>query len=180
MVEVPGIGPVHYDLAFGGAFYGFCRAESLGLKLIPENARRLADAGMTIKHAIMNIRKIEHPTDPELGFLYGIILVGSAVDAQSHSRQVCIFAEGAMDRCPTGTGVSAHLAILAARKSITDQTPYIMESILGTTFTGKIVDRLDYHGSPAIIPEVSGQAFVTGKHEFVIDPDDTLRYGFLL
>ena len=180
VVEVPGIGPVQFDLAFGGAFYGICRADELELELIPKHAQKVTELGMRIKRAIMDSRKIEHPSDPDLGFLYGTIFVGPPVDAQSHSRQVCIFADGAVDRSPTGTGVSAHLAILADRKSITDRTPYVMESILGTMFTGKVVERLDYHGIPAIVPEVSGQAFLTGKHEFVIDPDDPLKEGFRL
>ena len=180
VVKVPGVGPVHYDLAFGGAFYGFCRADELGLELLPEHAQKITELGMRIKRAIMDNRKIEHPTDLDLGFLYGIIFVGSAVHAQSHCRQVCIFANGAMDRSPTGTGVSAHLAILASRKSITDQTPYVIESILGTTFTGKIIERQNYHGIPAMVPEVAGQAFLTGKHEFVIDPNDSLKEGFRL
>ena len=180
MVEIPGIGPVQYDLAFGGAYYGFCQANALGLELVPEQAQKIKELGMTIKRAIMDSRKIEHPTDPELGFLYGIIFVGPPRNSHSYSRQVCIFADGAMDRSPTGTGVSAHLAILAARKSISDHTPYVMESILGTTFTGKITERLTYHGLPALVPEVEGQAFMTGKHEFVIDPVDPLKEGFRL
>ena len=180
VVEVPGIGPVHYDLAFGGAFYGFCHAEPLGLELTPEHAQKITELGMMIKRAIMASRKIEYPTEPDLEFLYGVIFVGAPVDSQSYSRQVCIFADGAMDRSPTGTGVSAHLAILAARKSISDHTPYLMESILGTSFTGKITDRLNYHGIPAIVSEVAGQAFMTGKHEFVIDPTDPLKEGFRL
>ena len=178
VVDVHGIGPVHYDLAFGGAFYGFCQANELGLELIPEQAQKITELGMRIKRAIMDNRKIEHPTDPELGFLYGTIFVGSPKESHSYSRQVCIFADGALDRSPTGTGVSAHLAILSTRKSIMDHTPYVMESILGTTFTGKIAERIHYHGLPAIVPEVAGQAFMTGKHEFVIDPVDPLNTGF--
>ena len=77
VVEVPGIGPVHYDLAFGGAFYGFCRAEEFGLELIPEHAQKITELGMTIKRAIMASRTIEHPAEADLGFLYGIIFVGA-------------------------------------------------------------------------------------------------------
>jgi trans-L-3-hydroxyproline dehydratase len=180
IVEVPGIGSVRYDLAFGGAFYGFCRAKELGLELIPDQAQEIAEIGITIKRAIMASRTIEHPAGPDLGFLYGIIFVDSPLDVQSHCRQICIFADGALDRSPTGTGVSAHLAILASRKSITEQKSSVFESILGTTFTGRIVERLNFHGIPAIVPEVSGQAFLTGKHEFVIDPADPLKDGFRL
>ena len=77
VVEVPGIGPVHYDLAFGGAFYGFGRAENLGLELIPKHAKRITEVGMMIKQAIMESRTIKHPAEPDLGFLYGIIFFGS-------------------------------------------------------------------------------------------------------
>ena len=180
VIQVSRIGPVQYDLAFGGAFYGFCQAEKLGLKLVPEQAQKIAELGMTIKRAIMASRKIKHPAEHDLGFLYGVVFVGAPTYSQSYSRQVCIFADGALDRSPTGTGVSAHLAILAARKSITDQTSYVMESILGTRFTGKIIERLNYHGIPAIVPEVAGQAFLTGKHEFMVDPEDLLKEGFRL
>ncbi len=179
-IAVPGIGTVRYDLAFGGAFYAFCQADALGLTLTPHHARSLAELGMKIKHAIIKTRSIHHPVEPDLGFLYGIILVGPPTNSQASCRHVCIFGDGALDRSPTGTGVSAHLAILAARSHITDHTPYVMESILGTTFTGKIVDRLTFHDIPAIIPEVEGQAYLTGKHEFVIDPDDPLKTGFRL
>jgi len=180
VVEVPGIGPVHYDLAFGGAFYGFCRAEYLRLELIPKNARKLAEAGMTIKQAIMDSRTITHPTEPDLGFLYGIIFVGSPLNANSHYRQVCIFADGALDRSPTGTGVSAHLALLKAKGKIQIGQSLQFESILGTTFSGKIVEETTVGQLSAIIPEVEGQAFITGRHKFFIDPDDPLKEGYLL
>jgi trans-L-3-hydroxyproline dehydratase len=178
VVEVPEIGPVQYDLAFGGAFYGFCQAKALGLKLLPDQAQKITELGVIIKRAIMASRRIDHPAEADLGFLYGIIFVDSPFNVQSHCRQVCIFADGALDRSPTGTGVSAHLAILAARESISEETPYIMESILGTTFKGRMVERIQYYGIPAIVPEVSGQAFLTGKHEFVIDEEDPLKDGF--
>lgn len=180
LIEIPEIGLVRYDLAFGGAFYGFCRAKELELELQPEQAQKITVIGVAIKQAIIASRKIEHPIVPDLGFLYGIIFVDSPVHVQSHCRQVCIFADGALDRSPTGTGVSAHLAILAARNSITDQIPYSMESILGTTFTGRIVERIHYRGMSAIVPEVCGRAFLTGKHEFVIDGNDPLKEGFRL
>ena len=116
VVEVPGIGPVHYDLAFGGAFYGFCRAEYLRLELIPKNARKLAEAGMTIKQAIMDSRTITHPTEPDLGFLYGIIFVGSPLNANSQRRnayetefatlQICLPSISINPRCPIGDELS--------------------------------------------------------------------------
>ena len=114
-VKVPGIGSVNYDVAFGGAFYAFCRAEALDLALEPKHARRLQALGLAIKQAIMAERTISHPTEPELGYLYGTIFVGPSHTPEGDLRHTCIFANGALDRSPTGTGVSAHLALLHAK-----------------------------------------------------------------
>lgn len=179
-VQVPGIGSVGYALAFGGAFYAFCHAETLNVTLTPERARTLQDLGLAIKRAIMAERTVVHPTEPDLGFLYGTIFVGPAQTPGGNIRQVCVFADGALDRSPTGTGVSAHLALLHANGSLRVGERRQFESILGTQFGGKIVQETTLGPFPAIIPEVRGHAYLTGCHEFVIDPDDPLREGFLL
>ena len=179
-VRVPGIGSVNYDVAFGGAFYAFCRAEALGLTLEPEHARRLQALGLAIKQAIMAERTISHPTEPELGYLYGTIFVGPSHTPEGDLRHTCIFANGALDRSPTGTGVSAHLALLHAKGTLRVGQSLRFESILGTLFGGKIVEETQLGPYPAIIPEVEGHACLTGRHEFMIDPDDPLKDGFLL
>ena len=178
-VRVPGIGPVQYDIAFGGAFYAFCQAETLGLTLEPEHAPRLQALGLAIKQAIVAERTISHPTEPELGYLYGTIFTGPP-QTGGDVRQTCIFANGALDRSPTGTGVSAHLALLHAKGDLGVGQALRFESILGTQFGGKIVEETQLGLHPAIIPEVEGHAWLTGRHEFVIDPDDPLKDGFLL
>ena len=179
-IQVPGIGPVVYDLAFGGAFYAFCRAEALGLTLEPKHAPQLQTRGLAIKQAIMAERSISHPTEPELSYLYGTIFVGPPLTAEVNVRQTCIFADGALDRSPTGTGVSAHLALLHAKGNLGVGQSLRFESILGGQFGGKIVEETQLGSHPAIIPEVEGHAWLTGRHEFVIDPDDPLKDGFLL
>ena len=179
-VRVPGIGSVNYDVAFGGAFYAFCRAEALGLTLEPEHARRLQALGLAIKQAIMAERTISHPTEPELGYLYGTIFVGPSHTPEGDLRHTCIFANGALDRSPTGTGVSAHLALLHAKGTLRVGQSLRFESILGTRFGGKIVEETQLGPYPAIIPEIEGHACLTGRHEFMIDPDDPLKDGFLL
>jgi trans-L-3-hydroxyproline dehydratase len=93
---------------------------------------------------------------------------------------VCIFAEGEVDRCPTGTGVSGRLAIHHARGEIGLNQPLVVESIIGSRFTGRVVRTTTFGPHPAIIPEVEGTAHITGRHEFVIDPADPLRDGFIL
>ena len=179
-VRVPGIGSVNYDVAFGGAFYAFCQAEALDLSLEPKHARRLQALGLAIKQAIMAERTISHPTEPELGYLYGTIFVGPSHTPEGDLRQVCIFANGALDRSPTGTGVSAHLALLHAKGTLRVGQSLRFESILGTRFGGKIVEETQLGPYPAIIPEVEGHACLTGRHEFMINPDDPLKDGFLL
>ena len=179
-VRVPGIGSVNYDVAFGGAFYAFCQAEALDLSLEPKHAGRLQALGLAIKQAIMAERTISHPTEPELGYLYGTIFVAPSHTPEGDLRQVCIFANGALDRSPTGTGVSAHLALLHAKGTLRVGQSLRFESILGTLFGGKIVEETQLGPYPAIIPEVEGHACLTGRHEFMIDPDDPLKDGFLL
>jgi trans-L-3-hydroxyproline dehydratase len=180
VVQVPGVGAVPYDLAFGGAFYAFCDAAEFGVELKPAEARRLIALGMAIKEVVSASRSVNHPVEPELAYLYGTIFVGPSQTPGVHSRQVCVFADGALDRSPTGTGVSARLALLAARGELEERRPYVVESLLGTRFTGRILERLTYAGVRAVIPEVEGSAYLTGRHEFLIDPADPLRTGFLL
>ncbi len=179
-VEVPGIGKVKYDIAFGGAFYAFVDAESLGLKCSPENYRGLIQVGTAIKKAVMSSKRIIHPFDSELGFLYGTIFICPPKDKGSHSRNACIFADGEVDRSPTGTGVSARLAIHYARGEVKIGETLIIESIIGTKFKGKVIREVKFGPYIAVIPEVEGSAYVVGKNQFIIDPEDPLKYGFFL
>jgi proline racemase len=179
-VEVPGWGRVRFDLAFGGAFYAYVDAESLGLRCVPRECRRLIEAGMAIKRAVASSRAILHPLEPDLGFLYGTIFVAPAEGENAHSRNVCVFADGEVDRSPTGTGVSGRLAIHHARGEVGLGGVIEVESIIGTRFTGSVVDTTTCGPHSAVIPEVGGRAHLTGRHEFLIDPEDPLREGFLL
>ncbi|MCL7452573.1 MAG: proline racemase family protein [Anaerolineae bacterium] len=179
-VEVPGLGTIHYDLAFGGAFYAYVQADEVGLRCTPEYFRPIIDKGLAIKRAIMASRPIPHPFEEDLSFLYGTIFIGPPQAAGSHSRNVCVFAEGEVDRCPTGTGVSGRLAIHHARGEVSVGQSIVVESILGTTFAGRIVALTTFGPYAAVLPEVEGSAHITGRHEFLIDPEDPLRDGFIL
>jgi proline racemase len=179
-VEVPGLGQVRYDLAFGGAFYAYVRAEDAGVRCAPADFRALIERGMAIKRAVMASRPIPHPFEADLSFLYGTILIGPALGEGAHSRNVCIFAEGEVDRSPTGTGVSGRLAIHYARGEIGLNEPVVIESIIGSRFRGRVVGTTTFGSYPAVIPEVEGTAYITGRHEFLIDPHDPLSDGFIL
>ena len=179
-VVVPGLGQIKYDLAFGGAFYAFVNADQLGLPLNPENYRRIIESGMDIKHAVMKSREIKHPYEADLSFLYGTIFIGPPENNRNHSRNVCVFAEGEVDRSPTGTGVSARAAIHYTRNELKLNEQITIESIIGSTFAVSAIREVDFGGYKAIIPEVGGNPYITGRHEFLIDPDDPFKDGFIL
>lgn len=176
-VRVDGLGTVRFDLAFGGAYYALVDAASLGIDL--EDVSALVGAGRAIKREIATTTQIADPVDPDLGFLYGVILTGESADTSCHSRNVCIFADGEVDRSPTGTGVSARLAVLHARGEIELEQEILIESIVGSRFTGRIVEVIE--GDPVrVVPEVGGSARLTGRAEMWIDPKDELGRGFLI
>ena len=179
-IAVPGLGAIRYDLAFGGAYYAFVDAGEVGAACSPDQAPRFIEAGRAIKESIAQSRPINHPTDDELGFLYGVIFTGPSQDTANHSRQVCVFADGEIDRSPTGTGVSARLAILRARGEIEIGQTIRIESIIGSLFKGRIAEECLPGNLAALIPEVDGEAFITGCHEFLLDPADSIGQGFLL
>lgn len=178
-IEVPGLGNITYDLAFGGAYYAYVQADQLGLTCCKEEYKELIEKGMQIKNAIMERSKIVHPFEEDLGFLYGTIFIAPPLGDEADSRNVCIFANGEVDRSPTGTGVSGRAAIHHARQELKVGEQMRIESILGSEFSVKIVSETTFGAYPAIIPEVSGTAHITGQHEFWIDPDDPFKKGFI-
>jgi len=179
-IEISGLGKITYDIAFGGAYYAFVNAEDVNLTISPENFRQFIKTGMLIKNAVMQKIDLSHPYEADLNFLYGTIFTGPPVSEEADSRNVCIFAEGEVDRSPTGTGVSARLALHHAKGEIGIGDSLVIESILGTTFRGSVVKETRFGPYLAIIPEVEGTAFITGKSEFLIDPDDPLKHGFMM
>ena len=180
IVDVQGIGRVKYDIAFGGAFYAFVNADELGIGMNKQNFHELIEKGMAIKKAVMKSYPIKHPFEEDLNFLYGTIFYGKSPSNQADSRNVCIFAEGEVDRSPTGTGVSARMALHFQNGEIGKDQKMIIESIIGTKFTGSVHQTTKFGKYDAVIPMVEGNAYITGKHEFLIDPEDPLKEGFIL
>jgi trans-L-3-hydroxyproline dehydratase len=181
-LEVPGYGAVLADIAFGGAFYAILPAERVGLQVVPEQAKQLVAAGEAIKRAVNAALPIRHPFEDDLGFLYGTILTGAPEDPAHHSRNICVFANAEVDRSPTGTGVSARLALHHAKGELELGQPIVIESILGrrSAFEGRVSAAERVGPYDAVVPEVGGTAGLTGRHEFVIRPDDALGQGFLI
>jgi len=179
-LEVPNVGEIRYDVAFGGAYYAFVEAKELGVTLMPSSFRTLIERGMAVKEAVMEACPMRHPYQDELSFLYGTIIVGPAQSEGADSRNVCVFADGQVDRSPTGTGVSARLALEYARGRLMKGEPFVVESLIGTRFTGRVVDTTRFGEYEAVIPQVEGSAWITGRSEFVIAPDDPIAEGFIL
>lgn len=180
-VEVTGLGKVNYDLAYGGAFYAYVDATALDLALTPENYSQLIASGMAIKRAVMQSSElVVHPFEEDLSFLYGTIFIGGPVSEGVDSRNVCIFAEGEVDRCPTGSGVSGRMPLHLARQEIKPGETMSIESITGSVFKGAIVREETFGPFQAVIPYVEGTAHITGQHEFLLDPKDPFQVGFFL
>lgn len=178
-IYVDGIGTVNYDIAFGGAFYAFVDAESIGLSLDASNYLQQIDWGRKIKLAIMDKIEIHHPFEKELSFLYGTIFVGMPDDKKNHSKNICIFANGEVDRSATGSGVSARAALHFAKGELKIGESIRIESIVGSTMDVEVMESTHFGSFPAVIPKVSGSAFFTGKHEFIFDPNDPYKKGFI-
>jgi len=181
-IDVAPYGRLKVDVVFGGAFYAYLDAAQVGLEVRQEQTRELVTAGEAIKRAVNATLTIHHPDAEYLGFLYGTILTGPPEDPAHTTRNVCVFANAEVDRSPTGTGVSGHVALRAARGGLREGERIMVESILGaeSVFAGSIAKRGQAGPYAAVTPEVSGTAFITGRHEFILDPRDTLGEGFLL
>lgn len=183
-VNVKGMGTVTYDLAYGGAFYAYVDMAKNNFKfdLSVNSYRTLIMRGMDIKHAVIaKDKEILHPFEQDLSFLYGTIFMDNNKQISgADSRNVCIFAEGEVDRCPTGSGVSGRMAIHRARNEINFGESMDIEGITGSVFKGSVVSEEDYGPFKAVIPQVEGTAYITGMHTFYIDPKDPFKNGFIL
>lgn len=179
-IDVDGLGSIRYDLAFGGAFYAYVDAASVGLECDPRHIGAAIEKGRAIKSAVAASAAIKHPFEEDLGFLYGVVFTGPPEQPDSFGRNTCVFADGEVDRSPTGTSVSARLALHHARGEIETGQRIVFESVIGTRFGGTVAATTRLGSHDAVIPEVDGTAFITGRHEFLIDPADPLSAGFLL
>jgi trans-L-3-hydroxyproline dehydratase len=173
-------GPVAVDIAYGGAFYAVLAADSIGLDLTHSPLRAIVDAGEEIAKAVAKAVPIAHSDEPDLAFLYGTILTDGGDGADGvPSRNVCIFAGRQVDRSPTGSGVSARVALQLARRWTKLGRRHCFESRTGALFTGRAVREADpVNGRRATIVEVGGIAHFTGESRFRFDDDDPLKEGF--
>jgi proline racemase len=165
---------VEVDVAFGGAIYAFVPAERLGLRVVPENLTELIAAGRRVKRALGGTDVARHPTDRRLSGIYGTVIHEQL--APLHHRNVAIFADGEVDRSPTGSATSARTALLAADGTLDSWETWRNESIVGTSFQARAIGE----APDGLLTEVEGTSFRTGEHRFVLDPRDPLGTGFVL
>ena len=179
LLDVQGIGPLKFDIPYGGAFYAVVDAQSVGLLLTPEHFGQIIDYGRRIKHAVTNQFPVKHPFEEDLSFLYGTIFTAPALDPAHHSRNACIFAEGELDRSATGSGVSARAALHFAKGELGLNKRVTIESILGSTMSVEVVEVTKFGPHDAVIPEVRGTASIIARNEFYFDPEDPFQKGFI-
>ena len=171
---------VPVDVAFGGAFYAVVDAESVGLAVVREKLGDLKTVGMVIAREVERVVSVVHPLEPGLTGIYGTIFTGPPTVPEAHLRNVTVFADHEVDRSPCGTGTCAVLAVLDAMGLTAADAPFIHESIIGTTFSARVLSRTTVGDLPAVVPELSGAASITGDHTFVVAPDDVVPEGFRL
>ncbi|WP_156456288.1 proline racemase family protein [Abyssisolibacter fermentans] len=179
-VNVEGIGEVTADIAYGGAFYVYIDAQKIGLTVDPKHIEKLVKIGMEIKYKVMDAMDVVHPIERGIKGIYGTIITGplNIKGDTIESNNVCIFADGQIDRSPTGTGTAGRVALLYKKGVMKKGMTLINKSIIDTIFEGKINDFTSISNLDAVIPEVSGNAFITGFNQLVLDPDDPIPEGF--
>jgi len=168
------------DIAFGGAFYAIVDAEAAGVPIDAAHLPELRTLGMVIAREVEKLRRVVHPGDAGLEGIYGTIFTAPAQLPEAHLRNVTIFADAEVDRSPCGTGTAAVMAVLNDMGLLLDDVPFVHESIVGTTFKGRVIERVEVGERMAIVPEIEGSAWITGEHTFLIDGDDPLKAGFRL
>lgn len=179
-VEVPGLGAVSFDLAYGGHFYAMVPAGAVGLSLVPAEVQRIVELGEAIRAQIEREFPLIHPDRPNAtGLLYVQFFARSSARGVSFKNAVVVSPLG-LDRSPCGTGTSARMASLHARGELALGEPFVHESLLGTVFRGQLVGTTQVGPYPAVIPEITGRAFPASLSTLVLDPDDPFPGGFLL
>jgi proline racemase len=178
-VVVPGFGSVGYDMAFGGNFYAVVDLAELDVPFERSAKQQLLDAGLEIMAAINDQNRPQHPARADIAGCHHVYLKAPGSTAR-HSRHAMAIHPGWFDRSPCGTGTSARMAQLHARGELPLDTDFVNESFIGTTFTGRLVEKTEVAGVEAVVPTITGRAWVTGTAQYMRDPEDPFPAGFEL
>ena len=178
-VDVPGLGRVTYDMAYGGNFYAILPLEQLGIPFDRAEKDRILKAGLDIMDAINATDRPVHPLDPGINGCKHVQFTAPGLDG-ADSRNAMAIHPGWFDRSPCGTGTSARMAQLHARGELALDTDFVNESFIGTRFTGRLIEETTVGPHPAVVPTVTGRAWITGTANYLLDPDDPFPTGFVL
>jgi proline racemase len=178
-VAVDGLGDVAYDMAFGGNFYAIVDAAAVGLSVDPARSDELVEGGLAVMAAIDAADPPVHPEDPRIAGCHHVVFHEPGRDG-AHARAATSIHPGWLDRSPCGTGTSARMAQLHARGALGLGEPFVNESVIGTRFTGRLVEEATVGGRPAVVPEITGRAWITGMGQYLLDAEDPFPAGFAL
>ena len=179
-LELPGYGKIKFEISFGGSFFAIVKAEQVGLSLVPENAEKLKELGIALREIINKEIPVQHPSLPHIHTV-DLVEWWSETETKGATLRNCVvFGQGQVDRSPCGTGTSAKMATLFAKGELKIGEEFYYESILGTIFKGEILGTTKVGEYEAVIPRISGSAYITAFNHFVIEEEDPLKYGFVL
>jgi proline racemase len=179
-IEVPEVGIINVDIAFGGNFFAIVNASELGIEVQARNMRKLVEIGLTIRDIVNQEIKVIHPRNKYANKVNLVEICGKPKKSKATYRNIVVFGAGQVDRSPCGTGMSAKIATLYTKGLLKVGEQIISESIIGTLFKGKVLSETKVGRFKAVMPEISGSAYITSFNQFVIDPDDPLKAGFLI
>lgn len=180
VIDLPEIGSINVDVAFGGNFFALVQARELRVAVHPVNSIRLIELGAAVKKAVNAKLAVQHPTVGHITRVELTMIYDKPEPSQPFAKSVVIFGDGQLDRCPCGTGTSAVMAALYAKGELSLDTDYINEGIIGTRFKGKLQRQVQLGDFVAVEPVVTGTTYITGIQQFVADPNDPFKYGFLV
>ena len=178
-LDVPGLGTIRYDMAFGGNFYAITPAADAGLEADPARADELVEAGLAVIAAIDAADRPVHPADERIAGCAHVVFHEPGRDG-ADARAATSIHPGWLDRSPCGTGTSARMAQLHARGELALHSDFVHESVIGTRFTGRLIAETEVGGRPAVVPEITGRAWITGMGQYLLDPTDPFPAGFSL
>lgn len=180
IVELDHLGLIECDIVYCGAFYIYVDVKKVGLTVEPQHASELTKIGMAMKYYVEDSMNVIHPTDTGIRDIYGTIFIEDVIRDGSilDSKNVCIFAEGQVDRSPTGTGTGGRVALLYHQGIMSDEDLLQNYSIIDTLMTGKVIEETEVKGYKGVITEVSGTAYIMGINKLLLDPEDPLQEGF--
>lgn len=178
-IDIEGMGVVQTDIAYGGDFYAFIDADALDLDLSPSNSTSIIEVASRVRAAVADQLDVRHPRQPHINACYQVLFTSSRTTNGDYKQVVCL-PPGALDRSPCGTGTCAHVAVLHTRGEIGLNDPRRFEGLLGTCFRGEARRAEDSDGLLYVTPRITGRAYLTGFHRFVVEADDPMPAGYRL